>query len=154
MFPKPHEQHMTSPSPTRFPSASILPGLTYFALVFALGFLLGTLRTILVPDAAGGGRLLGVLIELPVMLIASWLSCGYVVRRFEVAPTVPSRAVMGGTAFGMLLFAELVTGALLSGRTPGEHFSLYRDPSYALGLAAQIAFALMPLVQMRLGKNP
>jgi ABC-type Mn2+/Zn2+ transport system permease subunit len=122
--------------------------------LFALGFMLGAVRTFFVRDAPSGGRLLGVLIELPIMLSASWFLCRYVVRRFAVAPTVVAHAVMGGLAFALLLLAELVVGALLLGRTPGEHFALYRDASYALGLAAQMAFALMPLVKMRQGERP
>ena len=144
---------MTGLSPTKFPSTAIVAGIAYFALVFALGFLLGTLRTIFVQDAPSMGRLLGVLIELPVMLSASWFLCRTVVRRFAVAPTVLASAVMGGLAFALLLLAEFVLSALLFGRTPGEHFVLYRDASYALGFAAQIGFALMPLIQMRRGEQ-
>jgi hypothetical protein len=145
---------MTDSSHTGSPKAPILAGLAYFALVFALGFLLGTARTLFVRDAPSDGRLLGVLIELPVMLVASWFLCRTVIRRFAVAPAVAARAVMGGLAFVLLLLAELLAGALLFGRTPGEHFALYREASYALGLAAQIGFAVMPLVQMRLGAKP
>ena len=130
----------------------MLAGLAYFALVFALGFLLGTVRTIFVKDAPSGGRLLGVLVELPIMLGASWFLCRYVIRRFAVASTVAARAVMGGLAFVLLLLAELVVGALLFGRTPDQHLALYQDASFALGLVAQIAFALMPLVQLRLDR--
>ncbi len=145
---------MTGPSTTKPSGTPILPGVVYFALVFALGFLLGTLRAIFVRDAPGAGRLLGVPIELPIMLSASWFLCRHVIRRFAVAPTVVARAVMGCLAFALLLLAELLVGALLFGRTPAEHFALYREASCGLGLAAQIAFALMPLVQMRLGKQP
>jgi hypothetical protein len=145
---------MTDPSHTDSPKAPILAGLVYFALVFALGFLLGTVRTLFVRDAPSGGRLLGVLIELPIMLSVSWFLCRTVIRRFAVASTAAARAVMGGFAFVLLLLTELLAGALLFGRTPGEHFALYREASYALGLAAQIGFALMPLIQMRLGARP
>lgn len=126
-----------------------IPALAYFALVLGFGFLLGTVRTILVQDASSSERLLGVLIELPIMLGASWFLCRYVIRRFVVAPTVVDRSAMGGIAFALLVFAELLIGALLFGRTPAEHFALYRDASYALGLAAQIGFALMPLLQLK-----
>jgi hypothetical protein len=126
----------------------LLAGAVYFALVFALGFLLGTVRTLFVQDAPSGGRLLGVVIELPIMLAASWFLCRHVVARLRVAPTMPSRAVMGGVAFALLLLAELLVGALLFGRTPAEHVALYREASYALGLAAQIGFALMPVLQL------
>jgi hypothetical protein len=131
----------------------ILAGIAYFSLVFALGFLLGTVRTIFVQDAPSAIRLLGVLIELPIMLSASWFICRYIISRFAVAPRVVARAVMGSLAFALLFLAELLVGALLFGRTPSEHFALYRDASYALGLAAQIAFALMPLVQLRQWKK-
>lgn len=121
----------------------------YFALVFALGFVLGAVRTLFVHDAPGQGRLIGVLIELPVMLAASWYLCASVIRRLEVAATPGARSLMGGFALGFLLLAELMVGTLLFGRSAAQHFALYREPSYALGLLAQIAFGLMPLVQLR-----
>lgn len=127
----------------------MLAGAAYFALVFALGFALGTVRTIVVRDAPSGGRLIGVLIELPIMLWASWLLCRFVIDRFAVAAAASARAVMGGVAFALLLLAELGVGAWLFGRTPAEHLALYRDASYALGLVAQFAFALMPMLQLR-----
>ncbi len=145
---------MTGPSPTTLRGTHIVPGLAYFVLVFALGFLLGTVRTLLVRDAPSSGRLLGVLIELPVMLSASWFLCRDVIRRLAVAPTFVARAVMGGVAFALLFLAELVLDVLLFGRTPGEHFALYREASYALGLAAQLGFGLMPLVQLRWAQPP
>jgi hypothetical protein len=144
---------MTCPSHTTPSGVPILPGIVYFALVFTLGFLLGIVRTFFVRDAPSGGRLLGVLIELPIMVSASWFLCRYVIRRFAVASTVVARAVMGGLAFVLILLAELAVGALLFGRTQSEHFVLYREASYALGLAAQIAFVLIPLIQMGQGKN-
>lgn len=145
---------MNSLSPTTSSRAPILAGVIYFALAFALGFLLGTARTLFVQNVSGASRLLGVLIELPIMLSASWLLCRTVIRRFAVAPTVTARAGMGGLAFVLLMLAEILVGALLFGRTPGQDFALYRDASYALGLAAQIGFALMPLIQMRQDKQP
>jgi hypothetical protein len=145
---------MSDLSRTRAAKPPIVAGIAYFALVFALGFLLGTVRTLIVQYAPSGGRLLGVLIELPIMLAACWFLCRTVIRRFAVAPTVRARAVMGGLAFALLLLAELAVGALLFGRTLGEHFALYREASYALGLAAQMAFGLMPLAQRRLSEKP
>jgi hypothetical protein len=127
----------------------VAAGAAYFALVFALGFVLGTLRTLFVPDAPGNGRLLGVLIELPIMLGASWYLCRRLVRRFAVVPTLGARATMGSLALALLVLAELTVGATLAGRTPAAHFALYCELSYALGLAAQIGFALMPLLQTR-----
>ena len=126
---------------------AIAAGAVYFLLVFALGFALGTLRTLFVADAPGKGRLLGVLIELPIMLITSWLICAAVIRRLRVPADAASRLLMGGIALLSLLLAEMLVGVLLFDRTPAAHFALYREASYALGLAAQIAFAAFPVIQ-------
>lgn len=128
---------------------ALLAGLTYFVLVFALGFLLGTVRTLFISDAQGQDRLIGVLIELPIMLVASWYACAYVIRCLRVATTLDARALMGGFAFVLLLLAELMVGTVFFGRSPAGHFALYHEPSYALGLVAQIGFALMPIWQLR-----
>jgi hypothetical protein len=121
-------------------------------MLFALGFVLGTVRSIFVENAPCFGRLLGVLIELPIMIVASWFLCGYAVRRFAVASSFAPRLIMGGFAFALLLLAELLVGAVMFSRTLAEQFALYRETSYALGLAAQVMFALMPLVQLRRAK--
>jgi hypothetical protein len=71
---------------------------------------------------------------------------------FAVASAVAPRAGMGGVAFALLLLAELLVGTMLSGSAPAEHLALYRDASNAIGLAAQVAFALMPLVQVQRSK--
>jgi hypothetical protein len=144
---------MTDPSSIALARTALPAGIVYFASVFALGFALGTVRTLFVHDAPSDGRLLGVLIELPIMISASWFLCRSVIRRFAVVATIAARVVMGGFAFALLMLAELLVGALLFGRTAAEHFLLYRDPSYGLGLMAQLAFALMPMVQMRLGQG-
>jgi hypothetical protein len=140
-------------APTRSTRPSMLAGISYFALAFALGFLLGMLRTLFVNNVPGASRLLGVLIELTIMLCASWYLCRYVIRRFAVGSTVSARALMGGIALALLLVAELILDMLLSARAPSEHFALYREASCALGLAAQIGFGLIPMLQIRLEAN-
>jgi hypothetical protein len=81
-----------------------------FAMVFVLGFVLGTARTLIVQAAPGGGQLLGVLVELPIMVGASWFWSGIVVRGFAVAPTIAARAVMGGLAFALMPVIQLRLG--------------------------------------------
>ena len=51
------------------------------------------------------------------MLAASWASCGWCLRWFEVAPKADARAVMGGVAFALLMAAELAVSVLLFGQT-------------------------------------
>jgi hypothetical protein len=144
---------MTLQKPTRSIRPPMFAGMSYFALVFALGFVLGVVRTLFVQEVRGASRLLGVLIELPIMLTASWYLCRFVTGRFIIAPNFGARTVMGGTAFVLLLATELILGMLLFARTPSEHFVQYREASYALGLAAQIGFGLIPLLQARLEAN-
>ena len=49
----------------------IAAALRYFGIIFALGFVLGTIRTLWLAPIVG--TVGAVLIELPIMLIASWL---------------------------------------------------------------------------------
>lgn len=142
---------MSARPPAGARRAAATAGAAAFALIFALGFVLGTARTLFVQDAPGGHRLAGVLVELPIMLVASWFVCRDAIGRFGVAPTVAARATMGSVALALLLLAETLVGTVLFGRSVGEHVALYRDASYALGLVAQIGFALMPLVLLRRG---
>lgn len=121
-------------------------GSVYFALVFALGALLGTLRVlVLVPRF---GELAAVAFELPIMLAASWAVCGWTVRHLRGVAQVGARIVMGGIAFLLLLAAEFALGSAGFGRTFADQLASYRAPAAQLGLMAQIAFALFPLIRM------
>lgn len=128
-------------------SVPLLAGISYFALVFVVGFALGVLRGILLVPLVG--ELWAVAIELPVMLGVSWWVCGLLVTRMGVPPAVPSRLVMGGVAFALLLLAELGVSLLLLDRTPADHLATYARPPNQLGLFAQLLFALVPLIRCR-----
>jgi hypothetical protein len=54
---------------------------------------------------------------------------------------------MGATAFALLILAETATGLLLLGRSLEAHLATCLIPSYAVGLAAQFAFATFPCLQ-------
>jgi hypothetical protein len=124
---------------------SIVAGAAYFLIVFLLGFGLGTIRVLLVAPRLG--ETTAVLLEIPLMLAASWVSCGWCLRRFEIATKTEARAVMGGVAFALLMAAELAVSVLLFGRSPNGFVGGYRTTPGAIGLAAQVAFGLMPLVR-------
>ncbi len=116
----------------------------YAAVVFAVGFVLGSVRVLV--SAPRLGDLAATLLELPVMLAVSWAACGAALRRFDIAGRSEA-AGMGLCAFALLMAAELILSVFGFGRTLGQHFSAYATAAGAIGLAGQVAFGIMPLVR-------
>lgn len=125
--------------------------LDYFAVVFVAGFVLGTLRTLMVAPRIG--ELLATLIELPIMLLIAWSACRWIMRRFKQIETVQSAFVVGGTALLLLLVAESLLSVALSGLSLTQHFALYRKLPVQIGLLGQIGFALFPLIYLKTTPN-
>ncbi len=124
---------------------TIKAALAYFAIIFGAGFVLGTARVLLLVPRIG--HLSAVMVELPVMLLASWLVCRAIVKRWRVPPEAGSRILMGLAAFLLLMTAEYILAVALFGRGPEAFFSDFRTAPGALGLAGQLLFGLWPLVQ-------
>lgn len=133
---------------------SIKAGLTYFALVFGTGFVLGPIRILwLVPRV---GTRTAELMETPIMLIVTIVAARWTVRRFAVRPDLSSRLGMGLLALTLLFIAEyaLVLGlnALWIGTSRGG-ISLdvaNRDPVSGTVYYVMLAlFAIMPLLVCR-----
>ena len=61
-----------------------IAAMTYFAAVFALGFALGVMRSLVVAPLTG--ETAAVAVELPVMIAASWIVCARLLTRFRLAP--------------------------------------------------------------------
>ena len=92
---------------------TLFTGTAYVGAVFAAGFLLGVLRTlVLVPLL---GELAAVLVELPLMLTIAWLVCGRILRRLPLSPS--SAIGMGAIAFLLRIAAQ----AGLSTAPAGAH---------------------------------
>lgn len=125
---------------------SIMAGLAYFGCVFAVGFVLGVLRIVVVVPAMGATA--AVALELPIILTLAWLICRWLTHRFEVAARLSPRAMMGALAFILLMAGEVAISLLLADRSLLEHLQLYRESSHLLGLTGQIAFALFPILQV------
>jgi hypothetical protein len=128
------------------PSA-IKAGLLYFVIVFAAGFVLGTLRVIVLLPLIG--EIAAVAFELPVMLVISWLACRRLATQFSVPARIPHRLAMGAAAFGLLMLAEFSLSAFLFNRSAAEYFALFLTASGLLGIGGQIAFGLFPILQLR-----
>jgi len=122
-------------------------GTVYFMLVFAAGFVLGTIRVLAVVPAVG--ETIAVLIETPVMLTISWIACRFIIRRFGVPAVLADRVTMGGFAFALLMAAEIGVAWLLGRRSVSAYLAHYVTVAGALGLAGQIAFAAFPALQLR-----
>ncbi len=119
---------------------SMLAGLIYALIVFAIGSVIGTIRILVLAPRVGATA--AVALELPVMLIASWLSCSWVVGHFEVA----SRLAMSVVAFVTLMVLELGLSVLIFHRSLREHVSAYATVPGRIGLAGQVVFAIFPIL--------
>jgi hypothetical protein len=117
--------------------------LAYFAIVFAAGAVLGTVRELLVLPRFG--PLGAVALEAPGMLLAVWLAARWAVRRFAVVRT-GDRLRMGGLAFAVLMLAEFAGSLALRGMSPGQWLAHFAEPAGFLSLSLFVAFAAMPVV--------
>jgi hypothetical protein len=122
--------------------------IAYWAMVFALGFVLGIVRVVWLAPRVG--LIPATVIELPVMLMASWLASGWLVRRFAITDSGAALAT-GGLAFALLMVAECVLAVAMMGQTPAQWLADLRQPHALLGLAGQVIFAAMPWWRARRG---
>lgn len=118
----------------------------YFGIVFACAFLFGIVRVLLVAPAVGA--MAAVAIEIPLILVISWLAAAWVIARFAVAARMGARLAMGGLAFAILMLAEAGL-ALVAFGTPWPVFvaELATAPGL-LGLFGQMMFALVPALRL------
>ncbi|KAF0114744.1 MAG: hypothetical protein FD150_1383 [Rhodobacteraceae bacterium] len=121
-------------------------GVAYVSAVFAVAFLIGALRVMLI--APRTGPLLAVALEVPLILALSWLVAGRVLRRWPLE--AGQRLATAALAFALLMALELAT-ALAFGQTSGDFLTAMTTPAGALGLAGQIGFALIPLFRQASG---
>jgi hypothetical protein len=127
-------------------SSAIRAGSLYFLVVFSVGFLLGTIRVlVMIPRL---GELISTLIELPIILSTAWIVCNLLVTRCHLPPQWQARLTMGGVAFALLMMAELGLAVWLFDETVQEHLASYLWLPKTIGLAGQVTFASFPLLQM------
>ena len=122
-------------------------GALYFGVVFAAGFVLGTIRVIWVVPRVGERT--AELIEAPLMLVVTIVSARWVVRRFAVPPLALQRLAIGLVGLGLLLVAELVVVLLVRGLTLREYIASRDAVSGTVYLALLAIFAVMPLLVRR-----
>lgn len=122
-------------------------GACYFGLVFGAGFVLGFFRVLLLVPRMGERA--AELLEMPLMLVAVYLSASWVVRRFAVPPGSSCRVGIGFFALALLLITEFTVVLGLRGLTLAEYWA-ERDPIAGIVYCVMlIIFALMPLLVVR-----
>jgi hypothetical protein len=130
-------------------TAPLMAGIAYYAIVFSAGFLFGTFRVIVLLPILD--EAVAVMLELPFMLVISWVASGWLTGYFNVAARPAPRLLMGGMAFGLLMVSEFGISIVAFGRRPVEYFTGFGDVPELLGLSGQVAFGLIPLLQLSLG---
>jgi hypothetical protein len=119
-------------------------GTLYFALVFAVGFVLGAIRTLWVVPRVGTRK--AELTEMPVMLAVTILAARWTVLRLAVPPMLSARIGMGCIALVLMLVAEFGFVLWVRGLSIRDYLAT-RDPvSGAAYYVLLIVFAIMPVL--------
>jgi hypothetical protein len=125
----------------------VTAGVLYFALVFAAGVVLGTIRVLWAVPRIGTRT--AELLETPIMLVVVILAAHWTVRRMHVPVPLGTRLGVGVLALALLLTLELTLVLWLRGLSISDYFAS-RDPVsgtvYALMLGV---FAIMPCIVAR-----
>jgi hypothetical protein len=124
---------------------AIAAGCTYALIMFMVGFVVGTLRLLVLAPHLGATW--AVELEVPVMLIVSWYQSRWSARKLDVVEAWESRALMGFVAFVILMVAELGVSIWIFDQSLAAHFAAYGSAAGAIGLAAQLTVATFPLLQ-------
>jgi type IV secretory pathway TrbD component len=119
-------------------------GALYFILVFAAGFVLGTIRTLWVAPLFGARK--AELVEAPVMLVVIFFSARWVARRLALPSSRAPALGVGLIALSLLLLAEFTVVLWIRGLTIAQYLA-GRDPIAGTVYLAMLAiFALMPMM--------
>ncbi len=127
-------------------SKTVRAALAYFAIVIGTGFVLGTVRVlILVPRI---GERWAELAEMPIMAAVIFFAAGVILRRFPQIAT-PGRSLAAGfLALALSVAAELGLAVLLQSRTLAEFIGSRDKVSGSVYIALLVVFALMPRLRL------
>jgi len=93
-------------------------GVVYFLLVLGAGFILGTVRVLLMVPSVGDRA--AELLEMPLMVLATVLAAWWITQRFPEPSDNARRLVIGGIPLSLMLTAELTVDIGLRGMTTAD----------------------------------
>lgn len=126
-------------------SAILSKAIRYFGIVFTLAFVLGVARVLVIAPRIGATG--AVLLEVPIVLAASWLVARHLLRNRPFGTT--ERLAVGAIAFALLMASEALLATAMLGQTLGEWAAAVATPLGLIGLAGQLGFAAIPLLVPR-----
>jgi hypothetical protein len=106
-------------------TAALKAGTIYFAIIYAIGFLLGTVRVLLLLPLVG--ETAAVMLEAPVMLVISWIVARRSSRTFSIPAKPPPRIAMGAVAFALLIVGELAVSSVIFDRSLEDTLAAYQS---------------------------
>ena len=121
---------------------AVKAGIVYFLLMFAVGWILGSIRELrAVPHF---GPVTATLLEAVIMLIAMVAAARWVIRRFEVPQTTPATISIGLVALGLLIPAEIAGVVFLRGLSLQDYFLSFLTAPGMISLVMFLLSAAMP----------
>jgi hypothetical protein len=118
----------------------------YYAVgIFAVGFVLGTIRTLLLAPRIGA--LAAVATEVPVMLLLAWFYCRWLIHRLGINSNRAPLLLWGLLAFTLLMAIEFTASVFVFKQTAPQFIGTLQTPAGLLGLAGQFLFGLIPVIQ-------
>jgi hypothetical protein len=125
----------------------IIDGLTYGALMFGVGFVLGTVRQLLVLPHTG--LTLALAIEVPVIVATSALVAQWIVRRRGMSSESFGYVVTGLVGLMTLLAAEEILSRILNGRSVFAVWADFPAMAFFINLVGLTLFTLMPWIVVK-----
>ena len=122
----------------------IAVGMSYFLMVFGVGFLLGPIRVYLLEPKLG--ETIATLCEAPFLLIVIVLAARWLPKRSNMRMSVASLAAVGLGGLFLQQLADVVVGSLLRGITPAQQLSHLATPAGLIYMGLLLAYVVMPVL--------
>ena len=119
----------------------------YFALVFAVGLMLGPPRVLWLEPWLG--KTIAVLLEAPLLIAAMWFAARLAPAWARVQGGWLSYLCIGFAALLLQQIADLAVGFGFRGMTLAEQTAYFATPAGLIYILTLIAFALIPLIRSR-----